>query len=230
MRSKLVLLLALVMGIITTFLFFKYMQQFNAEKVSTTHTVSVVVAKEEIQNNEKITADKLEVVNIPEKNVLPENIKTTEQAVGKTATSMIAKGEPILTHRLVSEKEETIYVSRKVREDYRAVSVGANFNQSVSNLMEPEDEVDVIYSKGNKLQGTVVSVILLEKARVLAVGRKILTPDDKKEPYAEYSSVTLELKPQDALKLVNASEQGNIHFILHKRPVIKEDNASSHNH
>ena len=32
-------------------------------------------------------------------------------------------------------------------EGYRAVTVGVNINQSVSNLIEPEDEVDVILTK-----------------------------------------------------------------------------------
>jgi pilus assembly protein CpaB len=42
------------------------------------------------------------------------------------------------------------------------------------------------------------------------------------EPYVEYSSVTLELKQADAVKLINSAEQGNIHFVLHQRPIEKE--------
>ncbi|MDP4172252.1 MAG: Flp pilus assembly protein CpaB, partial [Bacillota bacterium] len=160
-----------------------------------------------------------------EKSVLPDTLTTVSQAEGKIASSMIAKGETILAHHLISENEEDMYVSRKVKEGYRAVSIGVNFNQSVSNLIEPEDEVDAVYSKGNKDQGTVVTVMLVENARVLAVGRKFTTPEFKKEPYAEYNSITLELKPEDALKLVNGSEQGSIHFILHKRPAMKEENT-----
>lgn len=213
------------MGIITTFLFFQYTKQMGTQKVSTVATVGVVVAKEKIDKNEKITADKLEVVQKTAKDVLPQTIKTVEDAEGKLALAMIEKGEPILTHRIGSEKEEGVYVSRKVREGYRAVTIGVNINQSVSNLIEPEDEVDVVFTKVVKdatNKDVTQSEILLEKARVLAVGRKMQTPEQTKEPYTEYSSVTVELKPEDALKLVNASEEGKIHLILNKRPIMDE--------
>jgi pilus assembly protein CpaB len=220
------------MGVITTILFFQYINQFNTEKVATAmvKTVGVVVAKEKIEKNEKISLKKLELVQMPEKNVLPQAVKSLSEAEGKLATAMIEKGETILSHRIGTEQEEGVYVSRKVRDGYRAISVGVNINESVSNLLEPEDEVDVIFTKiiKNKAKQDVAqSVMLLNKARVLAVGRKMLTPENTKEKYVEYSSVTLELKPGDALKFVNATEEGKIHFILNKRPLMSEGNKTN---
>lgn len=227
MRSKLVLVLALVMGIVTTFLFFQYMNQVNAEKAMNSNLVEIVVAKEKIMKNEQITSNKLETAMVPEKALHDNSIKNFEDVEGKLANADIEQGEPILSHRLGTETTEHIYVSRKVRDGYRAVSVGVNLNQSTANLIEPEDEVDIMFSK--KLpgqEGNVDSKIILEKARVLAVGRKMVLPEDTQEPYAEYTSVTVELKPADALKLVNSAEQGNIHFMLHKRPIITEKEAA----
>lgn len=228
MRSKLVLVLALVMGIVTTFLFFQYMKQVNAEKTMNSNLVEIVVAKEKIRKNEQISAQKLEMAMVPEKALHANSLKSIKDAEGKLANADIEQGEAILSHRLGTETSEAMYVSRKVREGFRAVSVGVNLNQSASNLIEPEDEVDILFSK--KLpgpEGKVQSQIILEKARVLAVGRKMVLPEDSEEPYAEYSNVTVELKPEDALKLVNSAEQGNIHFMLHKRPVIKETKGES---
>lgn len=220
-------MLSLLMGIITSLLFYQYMKQLKVEKVAAVQTVEIVVAKEKIDKNERVLPEKLKLVKIPEKSVLPQSLKTFEEADGKIATTVIEKGEPILPHRLISEKEESVYVSRKIREGYRAVSVGVNINQSVSNLIEPEDEVDVVFTMANKgtaNQSPPESSILLQKARVLAVGRKIVTSEDSKEPYVEYSSVTVEVKPDDAVKLINASEQGKIHFLLNKRPIMDEKN------
>jgi pilus assembly protein CpaB len=230
MRSKLVLVLALVMGIVTTFLFFQYMNQVNAERAMNSNLVEIVVAKEKILKNEQITSQKLGMAMVPEKALHANSLQSLEDADGKLANADIELGEPVLSHRLGSQTTEHIYVSRKVRDGYRAVSVGSNFNQSVSNLIEPEDEVDIIFSK--KVEGPeakVESKIILGKARVLAVGRKMVLPEDTKEPYAEYSSVTVELTPEDAVKLVNSAEQGNIHFMLHKRPVITEKEAAGDN-
>ncbi|GAM15630.1 Flp pilus assembly protein CpaB [Mesobacillus selenatarsenatis] len=227
MRSKLVLVLALVMGIVTTFLFFQYMNQVKAEKAMNSNLVKIVVANEKILKNEQISAQKLGTMMVPEKALHANAIKNQEDAVGKLANADIEQGETVMSHRLGSQVTEHIYVSRKVQDGYRAVSVGANFNQSVSTLIEPEDEVDVIFSK--KVEGPEVKIesrIILQKARVLAVGRKMVLPEDTQEPYAEYSSVTVELTPEDAVKLVNSAEQGNIHFMLHKRPVITEKEAA----
>ena len=228
MRSKLVLVLALVMGIVTTFLFFQYMNQVKAEKTMNSNLVEIVVAKEKIRKNEQITAQKLEMTMVPEKALHANSIKNLAEAEGKLANADIEQGEAVLSHRLGTETTEEIYVSRKVREGYRAVSVGVNLNQSASNLIEPEDEVDILFSK--QVEGPdkkIVSQIILQKARVLAVGRKMVLPEDTQEPYAEYSTVTVELKPEDALKLVNSSEQGNIHFMLHKRPILTDKEAES---
>jgi pilus assembly protein CpaB len=225
MRSKFVLMLSLLMGIVTTLLFYQYMKQLNVEKTATTKMVDVVVAKDKIEKNETITTKKLEMVKVPEKSILPQSLKSFSDAEEKMANSVIEKGEPILSHRLVSEKEEGVYVSRKVREGYRAVSVGVDINQSVTNLIEPEDEVDVILTmvkKDKENNPLPNSVVLLQKVKVLAVGRKMVTPENTKEPYVEYSSVTLELTPEDAISLINEKEKGKIHLILNKRPTMDE--------
>lgn len=227
MRSKFVLMLSLLMGIVTTLLFYQYMKQLNVEKTATTKMVDVVVAKDKIEKNETITTKKLEMVKVPEKSILPQSLKSFNDAEGKIATGVIEKGEPILSHRLVSEKEEGVYVSRKVREGFRAVSIGVDINQSVTNLIEPEDEVDVILTmvkKDKENNPLPNSVVLLQKVKVLAVGRKMVTPENTKEPYVEFSSVTLELTPEDAISLINEKEKGKIHLILNKRPTMDEAN------
>jgi pilus assembly protein CpaB len=227
-----VLILSLVMGIVTTLLFFQYMKQFNTQKVATVQSVNVVIAKEKIEKNEKITLKKLELVQMPAKSVLPQAIKSISEADGKLANSMIEKGEPILSHRLGTEQEEGVYVSRKVRDGFRAISVGVNMNQSVTNLIEPEDQVDVIWTKVTKDPTNQIlshSDILLEKIRVLAVGRQMLTPENTKEPYKEYSSVTLEVNPEEAIKLIDATQQGLINLVINKRPLMNDENKIEEN-
>lgn len=220
------------MGIVTTLLFFQYMKQFNTQKVATVQSVNVVIAKEKIEKNEKITLKKLELVQMPAKSVLPQAIKSISEADGKLANSMIEKGEPILSHRLGTEQEEGVYVSRKVRDGFRAISVGVNMNQSVTNLIEPEDQVDVIWTKVTKDPTNQIlshSDILLEKIRVLAVGRQMLTPENTKEPYKEYSSVTLEVNPEEAIKLIDATQQGLINLVINKRPLMNDENKIEEN-
>ncbi|MHC0036745.1 Flp pilus assembly protein CpaB [Pseudoneobacillus sp. C159] len=232
MRSKVVLLLALLMAVVTTALFFQYLNKYNETPVtvSVTPTVEVVVAAEQIERNEKIPAEKLQLVQMDEKVVHPDALRNISEVVDKLATTTIFEGEQVLKPRIISEKEETLYVSRKIKDGYRAVSVGVNINQSVTNLIEPEDEVDVVFTKKVKKDDKelVISEIILKKVRVLAVGRKMVIPEESEEPYVEYSSVTLELKPEDSVTLVRSSEEGSIHFTLNQRPIepTKEQSSS----
>jgi pilus assembly protein CpaB len=225
MKAKVVLLLALIMAIITTALFFQYMKSVKVtttvETDSLPPTVEIVVAAKQIQKNERISSEKVKLVKVDEKGVHPNAARKLDEVVNKLATATIYEEEQILSKRLINEREETLYVSRKIREGYRAVSVGVNINQSVTNLIEPEDEVDVIFTKVKKVGDVdkATSEVILKNARVLAVGRKMIVPEDtKKEEYVEYSSLTIELKPEDAVLLIRSSHEGTLNFILNQRP------------
>jgi pilus assembly protein CpaB len=226
MKSKVVLLLSLVMAVVTTTLFFQYMKKFDVfTTVTHKNTIGVVVAVDQIDKNERIVAEKLKLVEMEESSAHPQALKNLDEVIGRMATSTIVIDEQILSHRIISENEETTYVSRKINDGYRAISIGVNINQSVTNLIEPDDEVDVILTRRKKIGeiDKVVSDYILIKVRVLAVGRKMVNPEDTVEPYVEYSSVTLELKPEDALTLTRSTEEGTIHIILNQRPIETEE-------
>lgn len=218
MRSKMILVLAIIMGLITTFLFYSYTNNLNEQVTMNENVMKVVAATQPIEKNQKLTSELVEYITVPEKGVHPQAIKDIAQLEGKVVTANIEKGEIILKHRLQDPNNEQLFVSRKVKEGYRAVSIGANFVQSVSNLIEPEDYVDVILTEVIKSpqQDVVTSQLVLQKARVLAVGSRMVESTPEKEK-VEYSSVTLELIPEDAVKIVNASQKGTLQFTLHSR-------------
>jgi pilus assembly protein CpaB len=220
MKTKLLLILAIAMGLVTTFLFYNYMKQYDVETIVNESMVDVIVAKKPIMKNQMVTSEMIETIQLPEKALHPQTVRNSEDIFGKYATSNLEVGEQILDHRLQSEREETLFVSRKVQEGYRAVSIGVNFVQSVSTLIEPDDYVDVVATEVIKRgeQDDVKTELILQKVRVLAVGRKLLQPNSEEE-YVEYSSVTLELKPTDSVKLINASERGNLQLLLHSRVI-----------
>ncbi|MFD1019927.1 Flp pilus assembly protein CpaB [Thalassobacillus hwangdonensis] len=220
MRSKLILVLALVMGLITTMLFFNYMKQFDEAKAVNETTVEVVVAKSKISENVQITSAMLEMKSVPKDAVHSQTLKSVGEAAGKIAKSDIETGEMVLSSRLADQQKEDIFVSRKVQEGYRAVSVGADFVRSVSNLIEPEDFVDVIFTEVVKVSGEedkIETEIILDRVRVLAVGRYMVESTEDEDEHEEYSSVTLELTDKETIKLVNASERGYIHLAMHSR-------------
>lgn len=217
MRAKIIFIAAILMGIMTTFLFFNYMKQFDKTAEATESLVEVVAAKQAIAKNKRIEPTMLELIKVPELGLHPQAVKAMSDVEGSFAESDIEAGEILLGHRIKTAKEEADVVSRKIRTGYRAVSVGVNFVQSVSNLIEPGDEVDVVYTPTDpKVIEAEGSKLLFEKVKVLAVGRKMVETDTD-HPYAEYSSATLEMKAQDIVELIEHDELGIISLALHSR-------------
>jgi len=98
----------------------------------------------------------------------------------------------------------------KIAEGARAVSIGVSDVTAVAKMIQPEDYVDIVYTKDGQTN------ILLENVRVLAVG-KILTDattDEKNAETADYGTITLQLYPGDIVKVVNADEVGALKFVL----------------
>jgi pilus assembly protein CpaB len=216
MRTKIILILAITMGIVTTVLFYNYMKKFNTEQQVIENVIEVLAAKQPIAKNQQITSDMVQLITVPQSEVYKEAFTNVVDVAGKVATADLAQGEPILKHRIQDQKEEALLVSRKVKEGFRAVSVGVNIVQTVTNLIEPEDEVDVYFSEPNKETKLMDTMVLLQKVKVLAVGRRMTDPDPN-VPYMEYSAVTLELNAADTLKIINAKERGNVHLALHSK-------------
>lgn len=217
MRSKLILVLALVMGGVTAFLFYSWLQTQEIETVSNEEMVEVVVATQNIQKYQRITSDMLEIKEIPRISLHPDAAIELSTVQGNYALADIRAGEVLLNHRFQDQKEEDLFVTRKINEGYRAVSVGLTFVRSVSNLIEPEDYVDVVYStelEDEDGEEFVYTDIILEKVRVLAVDRRLIELNSR-EQYVQYDAVTLELTPRDSVALINGMESGIIQLILH---------------
>ncbi|MDV2581343.1 Flp pilus assembly protein CpaB [Alkalibacillus haloalkaliphilus] len=217
MQSRMLFLVAILMGIITTAIFFYSTQVSEPEVVEEeVELVSVVQATQVISENQIISEEDVEVVSVPAEQAHSTAIQSTDEIVGQIATTTIEAGEVMLEHRLRSEMDETQLVSRKVQEGYRGVSIGVDIVRSVSNLIDPEDYVDVVLTYEDDEDEEDVSEVLLEEVRVLAVGRELVA-NAAGEQFVEYSSMTLELDQGDSVELVNADERGSIHFIVHSR-------------
>ena len=217
MRSRTILLLALFMGVITTVLFFYYMKEIRTEATVQEETVQVVRAKETIAQNQIINRDVLEEVEVPNINVHPQTVKDITTVEGKYASATIEKGEILLAHQFKDQKEEATLLSKKIKEGYRAVSIEIPFEHSVSNLIEPGDFVDIVVSnKTVNVDGkdAFISELIYSNVSVLAVGRKMKATENEQGTYVEYSTITLEMKPEDTAPLIQSSENGSIHFTL----------------
>jgi pilus assembly protein CpaB len=227
MRSRTLFLLAIIMGLITTLVFAYSFSSRNKESDEPVETKEVVVSVQAIEENTLITEEMLKLETRPKTAVHSSSLTALTDVVGKLATTHIEADEVLLAARVQSVQEVEDMVSKKITAGQRAISIRVNIFQSVSNLIEAEDFVDIIYSVE---EGSVVkSNILYSKVRVLAIGQK-MTVRDENDELVEYASVTLEMSPEDTVKLVQAHEtvsfhpdKFSLHLTLHRREVTTEE-------
>lgn len=225
MKSKIILVIALIMAVITTVLFRNYVRGIENRYKENKKQVTIVVPKIDIKKNQKVTKDNLELKEFNADSVHGEAIKNIEAIEGNYALVDLKAGEVLFASRFINQSQESELITRKIKEGYRAVAIGANYVESVSNLIQPEDYVDVIYTLQDETNSKrFQTTTLLENVRVLAVGKRIIEKPGKNEysdkaegEQVEYSSVTVELKPEDVIKIVNSDEKGNIKFVLRSK-------------
>lgn len=229
MKSRNILIAALIMAIVTTILFRQYLKELDKKYKSNQNRVSIVVAKQGIAKHQLVTKEMLEIKEFSADSVHPEAIMKVDDVLGNYALTDIKPGETIFLSRFTNQFKENELITRKIREGYRAVAIEVNIVESVANLIQPEDYVDVTFSEKLAISGGSTQIkteTILENVRVLAVGKRIVVNEKlNKEPSGaehnsnsvEYNSVTLELKPEEIVKLINADERGNIKFVLRSK-------------
>ncbi|WP_067728948.1 Flp pilus assembly protein CpaB [Oceanobacillus damuensis] len=221
MKPKKVLLLAILSGVITTFLFFMFINNQATETSATGPEIEmaeVVIAAADIPKDQQILQEQITVKEIPLEQIHPEMVKDINNVLHQYTITDIKQGEILMNHRMQKKEEEAEVISRKINEGYRAVSTEVTYVTGISNLIQPEDFVDVVLTSGENLE----TEMILEKVHVLAVGERMT---EKKAEGAEpvlYQSVTLELNQEDTVKLINARAHGELHLALYSKSDLNE--------
>jgi pilus assembly protein CpaB len=174
----------------------------------------VVVAKTEIPLGEKITAEHLTQLPMPNGSVPEGAFRKASEVVGRVAITRIGTRETITVSKLAPEGTEG-GLSAVIPQGYRAMTVKVDDVVGVQGFIMPGSFVDVvaiILPPGDQTRGP-VSKIVLQSIKVLASGPKIDTPENQRTP-SEVRSVTLQVTPQQAEKLVLAANEGKLQLVM----------------
>lgn len=188
------------------------------------HT-TVVVAAVDIPENTQITAEMVTLRAISDDSLLENYILDTESVIGMVLTSDLYAGEQITRARLVrvgeadSAKNTLAYV---VRPGMRAMTIFVDQDSGLVNFLKPGNRVDVVanYShedtrvvlnENDKLEYVQIptSQLLAQNITILAVGTAM-----GKDGAAEYTTVTLEVTPEDALNINVVAWWGDLRLLL----------------
>lgn len=217
MKPKKILLLAIFSGFLTTGVFYIFMQQNTTAEVEQPVMVQVVSAAVDIGENVQLTEENLQMIEMRESEVHSAAIKDKDEALGEYTSTELVTGEVLLGHHIEQQAQADI-LSKKLAYGYRAVSFEVDYPQSVSNMVEPNDRVDIVHSQTDETNehGLGSAEILFEDIKILAVNQRMKETAEG-EAIEEYIAVTVEMEQADAVEIVDASGRGPLHLLLISR-------------
>jgi pilus assembly protein CpaB len=208
-RVAVAFVLAVVIAGVVSYGFYARLKWQQAQNCT---VLKVVAATKPMSAGSPITADSVALIDWPASTPLGGAFTKPEDVIGRSLIYPIDEHQPILDHD-VATAGSGIGLTVKIPEGMRAVSVRSNDVVGVAGFLYPGSHVDVLVTfKVDNQSEQQITQTILPNVEVLTAGQKI-EPDPKGKPET-VSVVTLLLKPEDGEKLVLASTQGAIQFVL----------------
>ncbi len=209
-RLLVALLVALLLSGAVTYFFTRRING-RTKKTPVQTSQKYVAAARPLQAGEVLKPENLTLVDWPAKMPLEGGFTKIEDVSGRAVIYPLSAQQPVLEGYL-AVVGSGIGLTVKIPEGMRAASVRSDEVIGVAGFLFPGSHVDVLVTFRSESIPTSSTQIVLQDVEVLTVGQKIEPePGGKAE---NVGVVTLLLKPEDAQKIVLASTEGTIHFVL----------------
>lgn len=176
---------------------------------------SIVIARVPLRFGERLTAEKLELIEWPSDRLPPNTFTTIEAVTGATEETAryvlesMDAGEPVLSTR-TTEPGQRAKLSTAITPGLKAASISVNDVLGVAGFVLPGDRVDVLLTRTTDDRGAFVDV-LLQGVRVLAIDQ---IADDRKDQPSVVRTVTFEVTTEEAQKLTLGATVGTLSLAL----------------
>lgn len=198
-------LIALLISAACTLLLSKHLRARQPQLTTTSYVASAVP----LNAGEVLKEDKLKLIQWPTTLPLTGVYTKPKDLVGRSVLYPLAAGEPILDRDL---GVPGMGLTTKIPDGMRAVALRSDEVVGVAGFLFPGSHVDVLVTYRSDQTPSPITATVLQDAEVLAAGHQVEpSPDGKPETV---DVVTLLMKPEDAERVVLASTQGTIHFVL----------------
>lgn len=187
----------------------KAAEQKAALEAKYNQKVMVVFATKDVPEGATIASDALEEKEVESGRAPIDALTSQSLAVGRIAKATIPAGQIVGSHDLVPEGVSVGFESH-IKAGMRAVTFGIDTNSGVAGFIAPDSHVDIIGSVGSGRE-TKANPILSD-VKVIAVG----TVDRRTTSGGaiQANSITVEVAPPDANKLVKAVTAGKLYLTL----------------
>ncbi len=185
--------------------------------------VQVLVARSGIGVGERLSPDLLEWQDWPAAVVRPEFItnemapNAIEELGGAVARFVFFEGEPIREAKLA--RSDQGYLSAVIEPGKRAVSIKISAESGAGGFIVPNDRVDVVLTSKTEIGER--SETILQNVKVLVIDSRFDrandnadAPNEDEMAFSDETIAVLELDPEQAETIVNASEIGELALVL----------------
>jgi pilus assembly protein CpaB len=223
-NNLVVLVVAIILGGIAAILARNWLA--NHARLTQGDVGTIVVAASPISFGTELTKENTK--EIPWSTAsLPEGAFATKvdllQGGRRMALTLIARNEPILGSK-ISAPNQPATLSSVLTSGKRAVTVRVDDVRGVAGFIEPGDLVDVVLirTEADSTSNQSYSEIILQAAKVLAIDQ--ITGEHTDKPTIA-KAVTLEVTPEDAQKILLATNIGRLSLILRQPAEARADHV-----
>jgi len=210
---------ALLLGLVTSFLAFSWLQdeknRLLAAPIPLSKNVPVLVSNADLSWGTKLTPEMVQLQEFPPE-AIPEGHFTSLEAIKDRVLLVdLKRSELLLESKLAPLGTTSGGVAAVTDIDKRAMSVKVDDVIGVAGFIKPGDRVDVMVTiepEGGK-QENMMSKMILENVKVLASGTQMERKGKDEEP-KQVQVITLEVEVEEAEKLALASTQGKLRLAL----------------
>jgi pilus assembly protein CpaB len=206
---------AVVLGLLAVFLANTYL--ISADKQAQLKGVTpVAVAAVPLQYGTELTREKIRLVDYPNSSIPADSFHSLNDILPagqkRFVLTAIQPNEAILGPK-ISMPGQGASIAALLPAGMRATSVRINDVSGVAGFIQPNDSVDVLITRSIAGRDTQDSDVLLQNARVLAIGQDAKGADGKPQLA---KTATLLVDQVGAQKLALAQQVGSLSLVLRK--------------
>ena len=210
---RITLLLAILLAIGTGALTLIWLNQVRQQTTAGNEPRQVVVAVKPIPARTTITPDMIAIETRPQSAVDSDAFDKTDAVAGQLSLITIPQGSQVTASKVGHPRDVGLPVVLKP--GTRAVSIWIDKVKGISGLLEPGDRVDVLAIPPRQGDAVPAAVAILRGIRVLAIGNMMETTSATPDPqYQNFTTVTLEVTPQQANLLATADQNATLRLAL----------------
>jgi pilus assembly protein CpaB len=208
-----ILVFAVILGGVAAFLARSWLQSHSAQ-ADTQKTVPILVATDTLAFGSPIGAKDVREVDWPAQSspegVFPSFAELTKSGRRITLSSFV-RDEPIIASK-VSAPDQRASLSTLIEKGKRAVTVAVDDVRGVAGFIFPGDFVDVALTRTDNSMGPQnFSEVILQHVKVLAIDQMA---GQRQEHPTVAKAVTVEVDPEQALRILLAANVGKLSLIL----------------